>query len=452
MNDLQPQSPQSGGVRELVERMSVELDNGVLPAAIFNDADVYAAEIDKIFGHEWIFLAHESELPEPGDYVLRHVVEDPFIVARTESGDISVLFDACRHRAAQLCRADKGNTSHFRCPYHGWVYNNNGDLVAVPARMQAYPGLDLSQWGLLKPARVESYRGLIFVNLDAAAPSLEDYLGDFRWYLDLHLNLTPGGMVVVGDPHRWRIDADWKSGADNFSGDSYHTQSAHKSIAETGLASSAAAGAAGGANDVHVTECSGHSTSIRRTDPGVVQFWSYPKELHDVIRSSDLSPEQLDLVERSVVHTGNIFPNLSFIHIGATDDPAEPPSAFFSIRQWQPRGPGQMEALSWVLVPREASEEARRRAHKVAVANFSPSGNFEQDDTIIWTGVSRAARGNFAARSGMMLNYQMGLEGMSKARPLNDWAGPGTVYDTNLEEGVQRTFYRHWLAAMGRES
>jgi len=185
-------------------------------------------------------------------------------------------------------------------------------------------------------------------------------------------------------------------------------------------------------------------------DPGQVNFWGYPKDLHEVIRNTSLSPEQIDLAERSVVHTGNIFPNLSFIHIGATDDPAEQPGAFFSIRQWQPRGPGRMEAWSWVLVPREATEETRRRAHKVAVSTFSPSGNFEQDDTMIWSGISRATRGGFAARSGMMLNFQMGLESMTKSRLLEGWPGPGTAYDTNLEEGVQRTFYRHWLTSMGR--
>jgi hypothetical protein len=87
-------------------------------------------------------------------------------------------------------------------------------------------------------------------------------------------------------------------------------------------------------------------------------------------------------------------------------------------------------------------------AYRAAVASFSPSGNFEQDDSIAWGGVSRAARGQFAKQQNITLNYQMGLEGMSDAKVMADWPGPGIVYDSNLEEGVQRTFWRHWSRAM----
>ncbi len=87
-------------------------------------------------------------------------------------------------------------------------------------------------------------------------------------------------------------------------------------------------------------------------------------------------------------------------------------------------------------------------AYRAAVASFSPSGNFEQDDSIAWGGVSRAARGQFAKQQNITLNYQMGLEGMSEAKVMTDWPGPGIVYDSNLEEGVQRTFWRHWGRAI----
>ena len=82
------------------------------------------------------------------------------------------------------------------------------------------------------------------------------------------------------------------------------------------------------------------------------------------------------------------------------------------------------------------------------MANFSPSGNFEQDDSIVWSGVARSADSVFARSRGLLLNYQMGLPGMSDANLAKDWPGPGKVYDTNLEEGVQRTFFRHWHRAM----
>jgi len=437
-------------VQLLLEETERDLQQGLLPLRIYNDPDIYHLEQRRIFARNWVFVAHESEIPFPGDYVLRYIGPDRWIVVRDDEGRIQVLFDSCRHRGTQLCRADRGNTSQFRCPYHGWTYKNTGELAGVPNRAAAYEGLNEAEWGLLHAPQVDSYRGLVFACLDEQSPPLNDHLGDFRWYLDIHLALCPQGMEVVGVPHRWRVEADWKSGAENFAGDSYHTQSLHRSIVDVGLAPAAIAGAAGGKNDVHVTECSGHTTSIRRVDPDTSAFWGHPPEVVATFGGHQLSREQYDLARRSVVHTGTIFPNLSLIHVGGTDDPNKAPVGYLSFRQWQPTGPGQMEVLSWVLVPKAAPAWCKARAHKVAVANFSPSGNFEQDDTIVWGGVARSAGGVFAEKAQAKLNYQMGLEWMSQARRLTDWPGPGIVYDSNLEEGVERTFFGHWLREMLR--
>jgi phenylpropionate dioxygenase-like ring-hydroxylating dioxygenase large terminal subunit len=443
-SNSQVESPSIDQRLAAVER---QVKAGALPLWVFHDQQLYGLELERIFGRSWVFLAHETEIPNPGDYVARSIGNDPFIVVRGHDNIVRVLFDSCRHRGARLCLADKGNTKSFFCPYHGWTYRNTGDLTGVPNIHTAYKALDLKQWGLLPAPRAETYRGLIFASLDPNICPLLDYLGDYRWYLDLHLALSPNGMEVLGEPHRWHIEADWKSGSDNFAGDSYHTQTLHQSIVRLGLSN--AAGASGGKNDIHVTECSGHSTSIRRRDPGETYFWGYPEEVYqEFFNGSELSPEQFEVAKRSVVYTGTIFPNLSMIHIFAKDAPDNEGAAFFSLRQWKPRGPGKMEAWSWVLVPKSAPAKYKELAYRAAVASFSPSGNFEQDDSIAWGGVSRAARGQFAKQQNITLNYQMGLEGMSDAKVMTDWPGPGIAYDSNLEEGVQRTFWRHWSRAM----
>ena len=432
----------------LLATMGDELKGGMVPLWIMGNPEIYQLELERVFARNWNFMAHESELPNKGDYVARAIGEDPFIVVRGDDGRIRVLFDSCRHRGTRVCMADKGNASSFLCPFHGWVYKNTGELGAIPARKTSYKTLDDKKWGLVPAPRVENYRGMIFAALDPDIRPLHEHLGDYRWYLDIHLGLTPGGVEVIGEPHRWLIDSDWKSGAENFAGDSYHTQSVHQSVLRVGLVSPLAAGAAGGKNDIHVTECNGHSTSIRRMDPGQIFFWGYPPEVTQHFRQGELSPAQFDLARRSISHTGTIFPNLSLLHIGATDDPKKPNGTYLSFRQWMPKGPGRMEVISWILAPKEASEEYKARAYKVAVASFSPSGNFEQDDSIIWGGVARAARGTFARAHDLKLNYQMGQQGMSDANVMDDWPGPGTVYDTNLEDGVQRTFFNHWYRAM----
>ncbi|WP_344030370.1 aromatic ring-hydroxylating oxygenase subunit alpha [Pseudonocardia kongjuensis] len=432
----------------LLERMGEDLDRGLVPAEVFNDESVHQRELRRIFGRCWIYIGHESELPDPGDYHVRRIGEDPFVFVRDENGTIRVLLNSCRHRGSVVCRVDSGNTSHFRCPYHAWTYKNDGTLIGVPARQNGYRALDMSQWGLLPAAQVDSFHGLVFATLDPAAPPLHDYLGKFRWYLEMSVALTEGGMEVLGEPHRWLIDADWKSGAENFTGDSSHTQMTHRSLLEVGIADQAGAGKTGKAHGLHVNECDGHAISMRVLAPGEERWFDYPKELQVLIEEGGLSEPQLDLVRRGVVHDGTVFPNLSFIQFSAREDIELPPTPFVSIRTWQPRGPGRMEVWSWLLAPREASPEFKERMYRAGMASFSPSGAFEQDDAIVWSGVARTGGSVAAELQGIRFNYQMGMPGMGDAEPIEDWPGPGVAWPSNSGESGLRTFHRRWYEQM----
>ena len=117
-----------------------DVRQGMIPAHIYNDDEIFALEKERVFGRSWMFLAHESEIPRPGDYVVRRVVDDSFIVSRDESGTVRAMFNMCLHRGMQVCRAEMGNASHFRCPYHGWSYKNDGRLVGLPFHGEAYGG------------------------------------------------------------------------------------------------------------------------------------------------------------------------------------------------------------------------------------------------------------------------------------------------------------------------
>jgi phenylpropionate dioxygenase-like ring-hydroxylating dioxygenase large terminal subunit len=434
-----------------LRRAEAELDSGLVAAEIFNDAGIHALELERIFGRCWVFLGLESEIPEPGDYRLRRIGEDPFILVRDAGGEVRVLFNACRHRGGTVCRTDAGNTTVFRCPYHAWTYDTTGNLVAVPSRQTAYQALDLSQWGLLAAPRVASYAGLVFATLDPAAPALEDYLGRFRWYLDIQLHLTAGGMELLGEPHRWRVEADWKSGAENFTGDSSHTHMTHRSLLKLGLVDDAAAGRVGEARGIHVNDCDGHAISMRLLGPGHDVYFGYPEELWDHVIDGPLSPEQRGIARAGVVHDGTVFPNFSFIHIGGTIDTTKPTTGFLSLRVWQPRGPGRTEIWNWVLAPREASPQYKRLAYRAAMSTFSPSGHFEQDDTEVWSGTARSAATLFARRAGMRFNYQMGMPGMSDVTPMTDWPGPGTAWPSNAGESGLRAFHRRWIEQMRQE-
>src|SRR5437867_3425842 len=197
-------------LRDLLDDVDRSLEEGLVPLRIYNDPELYELELERIFARCWVCVAHESEIPNPGDYVLRTIGEDPWIVIRDDNGDVHVLFNSCRHRGTQVCGADQGNTDLFRCPYHGWTYDNSGALVVVPERLEAYKMLDLREWGLHQAPQMDTYQGLIFACLDPEAPSLADYLGDFTWYMDLSFGMAKGGMEVVGEPNRWVMAGDWK--------------------------------------------------------------------------------------------------------------------------------------------------------------------------------------------------------------------------------------------------
>src|SRR2546422_9289342 len=99
---------------------------------VYTDPEVFAEEMRRIFGRTWVFIGHESEVPNPGDFKTDEIAGQPIIMVRHSDGDIHVLFNRCMHRGAVVCELASGNTSYFRCPYHAWSYKTNGELALVP--------------------------------------------------------------------------------------------------------------------------------------------------------------------------------------------------------------------------------------------------------------------------------------------------------------------------------
>ena len=109
-------------------------------------------------------------------------------------------------------------------------------LRGVPQLENAYHNeLNRDEWGLIEVPRVENFRGLLFANFDREAGTLADYLGDMAWYLDLVLNRSLHGTVAMPGCHRWRLGGNWKLAAEQFTGDNYHTDALHRSMAQIGL-------------------------------------------------------------------------------------------------------------------------------------------------------------------------------------------------------------------------
>ena len=196
---------------------------------IYTDPGIFAAEMTKIFAGTWVYLAHESEIPNANDFVTRRMGLRPLIILRDGSGKVRALYNRCTHRGTTLVRADRGSAKAFQCPYHGWNFANTGKLRGVPWPDGYACDFSDAKYNLAQVPRVESYRGFIFgtLNLDVAA--LKDWLGPITRPIDEWLDRNPGGRVVVCEANRLKFKGNWKIAYDN-SADGYHVVYSHRSL------------------------------------------------------------------------------------------------------------------------------------------------------------------------------------------------------------------------------
>ena len=428
---------------------------GMVPAHIYNDQGLFALEKERLFGQAWMFVGHESEVPQAGDYVVRRALDDSFIVSRDDHGGLHAMFNMCLHRGMQVCRAEMGNATHFRCPYHGWSYRNDGRIVGLPFHKEAFGGEEgFARKGqtLLPAPALETYNGLIFISLDADAPPLREFIGDFAFYLDYYSKQSASGIELRG-PQRWRIKANWKIGAENFAGDMYHTPQTHTSVVEIGLFREPKAEKRKDGTTYWAGRGGGTTYKL---PPGTLEerlrYVGYPDEMIERMKHSWSAEQKAVIGDNGFMFSAaTLFPNLSFVHNWPKVEESDDVLPFISLRQWQPISADETEVLSWFAVDKEAPEEFKALSYKAYLMCFGSTGMFEQDDVENWVSLTSTAGGSMARR--LLLNSRMGLLAddtpVVPALTSQEYAGPGKVH-IGYGEYSQRALLAEWADHLER--
>jgi PAH dioxygenase large subunit len=419
----------------------VRPDEGLISRRIFADPEVYALELERIFGRAWFFIGHETEIPAAGDIVTRYCGVDPVILVRDPAGTVRAFLNSCRHRGMRLCRTDRDHAASLRCPYHGWAYSTTGELLAASSEHHYGPGeLEKSALGLIPVARLDNYRGLYFGSWDPQAPPLEAWLGDMRWYMDIIFGRT-GEIEFVGPPQIWEAECSWKFATDNFT-DNFHVYWAHQSLVELGMLPSDPDFASHGHM---VTHPNGHILHFVHGAPGVDAFQGLGVEKALWPRfAQHLSPAQAGIAQAYGYSAGTMWPNFHWLQLVTAGDTHSPPVGILNLRLEMPLTPTRTRMYSWFAIDKQASAEYRKLSYETYVRTFGPGGIFDQDDMENWEECTAAARGPAAKR--FALHHKMGL-----GRPVDpSWPGPGTAYADSYGEMTQRAWYAEWLAAMQR--
>ena len=200
---------------------------------VYTDPELFALEMERIYGQAWIYVGHESQVKNPGDYHTTRIGDQDVIMTRGADGKVSVLYNRCPHKGSQLVAKGDGNVGKFfRCPYHAWTFKLDGSLLSVPLRN----GMEGTTFDKSHPdfsmrplARVDSYRGFVFASQAAHGQDLITFLDGAASSIDNLCDRSPEGEVeVVGGVFQVMQQSNWKVFYENLH-DTMHAPITHES-------------------------------------------------------------------------------------------------------------------------------------------------------------------------------------------------------------------------------
>jgi len=389
----------------------------------FVEQDVLAREQRAIFAKCWLYLGHESEVPNPGDFLTRGVAGRRLIFARNKHGAIRAFLNTCPHRGAMVCREKEGSANLFRCFYHSWAFDLDGQLITRPGDECYSPNANANgEHNLVPPPRLEGYRGLYFINFDRNAVDLDTYLGNAKEFIDLVMDQSADGMEVVGGTQEYGFRANWKLLAEN-SMDGYHGVPTHATYFDYVMSTN------GGLSDPVVQISKPHDLGgghavveygapWGRPIAKSVPAWGKEGDEETAALRAGLTQRLGEVRANRIAYTNRnmvIFPNFVINDIMA-----------ITLRTFEPVGPGQMRVNAWTLAPKGENPKSRQRRLYNFLEFLGPGGFATPDDcealALCQEGYVNAAEASWNDIS----------KGLNREHP-------------NIEDEVQmRAFWREW--------
>jgi phenylpropionate dioxygenase-like ring-hydroxylating dioxygenase large terminal subunit len=412
-------------------------------AAVFSDPNIYYQELEQVFGRMWLFVGHESQIPNPGDFVRSRMGEEQVIVTRGRDHKVYVLLNSCPHRGNMVCRYDFGHQLAFQCSFHGWTFGSDGTLINLPPATQEEYAHDLrkEEWGMLQ-ARVETFHGTIWANWDRNAPDFRDYLGGCAEWLECALadaEGDPDGTEVAPNVMRWRVGMNWKVPMPDH--DLTHGWITHRSMRGLGpVALEDTTREDRFENDFHVWFPEGHTTSITLPKEGASAEEVVPQRPGGDIVQRYIRERAAKRRERlgnraRIRELPHIFPN-----VGAV-------GSIFRILH--PQGPDSIEMWSYVLVDKNAPSEVKEAMVLGRERISGPNGMQQKDDMENWFIQTRYSKGTMT-RWGLRQNNQLAMYRPSVDGP-STYGLAGNFHAAPTDENYRRFFEHYGMVMEARD-
>ncbi|PWC91370.1 benzene 1,2-dioxygenase [Azospirillum sp. TSH100] len=412
---------------------------------IFTDPELFELEMTHIFEGNWIYLAHESQIPGKNDYFTTFIGRQPIIIARNKDNELNAFINACSHRGAMLCRHKRGNKATYTCPFHGWTFNNSGKLLKVKDPESAgYPDAFNREGShnLTKVARFASYRGFLFGSLNADVAPLTEHLGEAAKIIDMIVDQSPDGLEVLRGSSSYIYDGNWKLQTENGA-DGYHVSAVHWNYAATtNHRKTAAAG-----------------DSVRAMDAGSWAkqgggFYSFENG-HLLLWSRWANPEDRPLYERRDELAAQYGAARTDWMIGNSRNLCLYPNVYLmdqfssQIRTYRPLSVDKTEVTIYCIAPKNESAEARARRIRQYEDFFNASGMATPDDLEEFRSCQTGYLGSAAPWNDLSrgaVHWVTGADEAAKAIDLKPLMSGVRTED----EGLFVVQHQHWLDTMRR--